>query len=143
MCGNISEHLLKVVSICVAFSVQLYESIDIRDTTQLLVFIWMVFEDLSVKEELLRLTSLKGITTGQEIFNSFYSFVTKFDVPLHKLVCITTDGAKSITGQVNGFIALCRQNDDFPDFLPYHCIIHQQLLASKRLNTKTVMDITF
>lgn len=85
--------------------------------------------------------SLKGRTTGQEIFNSFYSFVTTSNVPLHKLVSITTDGAKSMTGQVNGFTALSRQHDDFPGFLSYHCIIHQQVLASKRLNTKTVMDI--
>jgi hypothetical protein len=48
-----------------------------------------------------------------------------------------------MTGQVNGFTALCRQHDDFPDFLSYHCIIHQQVLANKRLNTNTVMDIAF
>jgi hypothetical protein len=68
----------------------------------------------------------------QEIFHSFYSFVTESDVPLHKLVSITNVGAKSMTGHVNGFIALCRQHKDFPDFLSYHCIIHQQVLASKR-----------
>jgi hypothetical protein len=48
-----------------------------------------------------------------------------------------------MTGQVNGFIALCRQHDDSPDFLSYHCIIRQQDLASKRLNTKDVMDVAF
>jgi hypothetical protein len=37
MCGNITEHLLKDVSNCVAFSLQLDESTDIRDTAQLLV----------------------------------------------------------------------------------------------------------
>jgi hypothetical protein len=44
----------------------------------------MVFEDLSVKEELhvLGMISSKWRTTGQEIFNSFYSFVTKSIVPL-------------------------------------------------------------
>jgi hypothetical protein len=47
-----------------------------------------------------------------------------------------------MTVQVNGIIALCRMHDDVPDFLSYHCIIHQQVLASKRLNTKTVVDIT-
>jgi hypothetical protein len=60
MRGNISEHLLKDVSICVAFSVQLDESIDIRDTAQLLLFIQMVFEDFSFKEELLGMIYLKG-----------------------------------------------------------------------------------
>ena len=48
-----------------------------------------------------------------------------------------------MTGHIKGFIALCRKDDDFPDFLSYHCIIHQQVLTSKRLNTKSVMDITF
>jgi hypothetical protein len=57
--------------------------------------------------------------------------MTKFDVPLHKLVSITTDGAESMTGQVNDFIALCRQHDGFPNFLSYHCIIRQQVLSSK------------
>jgi hypothetical protein len=55
-----------------------------------------------------------------QIFNYFYSFVTKSDVPLHKLVYITTDEAKSMTCQVIGIIALCRQHDNFPDFLYYH-----------------------
>lgn len=87
--------------------------------------------------------SLKGRTTFQEIFSSFHSIVTKCNLPLHRLVSITTVGARAMTGELNSFIALCRQHDDFPDFLSYHCIIHQQVLASKRLNTKTVMDITF
>jgi hypothetical protein len=55
----------------------------------------MVFEDFSVKEELHGRTSLKGRTTGHEIFNSLYSLY-------------------SMIGQVNGFIAICRQHDDFP-----------------------------
>ncbi|PNF34982.1 hypothetical protein B7P43_G15623 [Cryptotermes secundus] len=37
MCGNITEQLLKDVSNCVAFSLQLDESTNIRDTAQLLV----------------------------------------------------------------------------------------------------------
>lgn len=53
MCGDATEQLLEDVSNCVAFSLQLDESTDIRDIAQLLVFIRMVFEDFSVKEELL------------------------------------------------------------------------------------------
>jgi hypothetical protein len=95
MCRSITEQLLKDVSNCVAFSLRLDESSDIRETAQLLVFIQMVFEDYSVKEVLLGMIYL---TTGREIFNSLYSFVTKSDVPLHKLVSINTDGAKSMIG---------------------------------------------
>jgi hypothetical protein len=83
MCGDITEQLLKGVSNCVTFSLQLDEYADIRETIQLLVFIRMVFEDFSFKKELLGIIFLEGRTTIQEIFNSFYSFVTKCNVPLH------------------------------------------------------------
>ena len=46
-------------------------------------------------------------------------------------------------GRINGFIALCQNKDEFPAFLSSHCIIHQKVLASKRLNTKQIMDIVF
>ena len=48
-----------------------------------------------------------------------------------------------MVGSVNGFVALCSRDDNFPDFLQYHCIIHQQVLCSKRLNTKELMDVAF
>ncbi|KAL4088764.1 hypothetical protein QTP88_023848 [Uroleucon formosanum] len=99
--------------------------------------------DFTSKEELLCMISLKGRTRGLDIFNSFKERVTLMKLPLFKLVSITSDGAAAMTGRNNGFIALCKQDDDFPDFLSYHCIIHQQVLASKRLNTKDVMDTTF
>jgi hypothetical protein len=69
MCGNITEQLLKDVSNCVAFSLQLDESTYFRERAQLLVFIWMVFEDFSVKEELFGMISLKERTKSQDIFN--------------------------------------------------------------------------
>jgi hypothetical protein len=53
-----------------------------------------------------RRTTWNAFLTGREIFNFFYSFVTKSNVPLHKIVSITTDGAKSITGQVSVFFPL-------------------------------------
>jgi hypothetical protein len=64
MCGNIIEWLLKDVSNCVAFPLQLDKSTDIRDTAQLLVFIPMVFENFNVKEKLLGMISLKRENYG-------------------------------------------------------------------------------
>ena len=54
---------------------------------------------------------------------------------------ITTDGAPAMVGHSNGFIAKCKEDDDFPDFLNYHCIIHQQALCAKMLNIKEIMDV--
>ncbi|KAL7402366.1 hypothetical protein ABVT39_013901 [Epinephelus coioides] len=46
-----------------------------------------------------------------------------------------------MVGRSNGFIAKCREDDDFPDFLNYHCIIHQQALCAKMLNMKEIMNV--
>lgn len=140
---NVTEQLQIDIDRCVTFSLQIDESTDVSDTAQLIVFIRMLMNDFTSKEELLCMISLKERTRGLDIFNSFKERVTLMKLPLFKLVSITTDGAAAMTGRNNGFIALCRQDDDFPDFLSYHCIIHQQVLASKRLNTKDVMDTTF
>jgi len=140
---NVTEQLKIDIDRCVTFSLQIDESTDVSDTAQLIVFIRMLLNDFTSKEELLCMISLKERTRGLDIFNSFKERVTLMKLPLFKLVSITTDGAAAMTGRNNGFITFCRQDDDFPDFLSYHCIIHQQVLASKRLNTKDVMDTTF
>jgi len=103
----------------------------------------MVFEDWTIKEELLGIITLKERTRGIDMYNAFKNFCSETKLPLWKLVSITTDGAKSMVGNENGLLALCQKDDDFPDFLQYHCIIHQQVLCSKRLNTKEVMDVAF
>ncbi|RVE42541.1 hypothetical protein evm_012821 [Chilo suppressalis] len=140
---NLNEQLQKDITRCVAFSLQFDESTDVTDTAQLLVFIRMVFKDFSTKEELLGMISLKGKTRGLDIFTEFKAYICQIELCMYKLVSMTTDGAPAMTGIHNGFIALCRKDEDFPDFISYHCIIHQQVLASKRLNTKHVMDISF
>ncbi|XP_072401606.1 zinc finger BED domain-containing protein 5-like [Diabrotica undecimpunctata] len=43
----------------------------------------------------------------------------------------------------NGFISLCHKDEVFPDFINYHCLVHQQVLTSRRLNTKAATDIAF
>ena len=46
-----------------------------------------------------------------------------------------------MVGRISGFVALCKQDDSFPDFLSYHCGIYQQALCIKMLNMKKVMDV--
>ena len=58
-----------------------------------------------------------------------------------KLSTITTDGASAMCGKHNGVIALMRQEDKFPDFLAYHCIIHQESLCAKQVNLASVMSV--
>ncbi|XP_075217816.1 zinc finger BED domain-containing protein 5-like [Lycorma delicatula] len=143
MSGNVKEQLYNDINRCSCFSLQCEESTDISDTVQLLVSVRMVFKDFTPKQELLGMISLKERTRGVDIFKAFKNLLNDLKVPLFKLVNITTDGTAAMIGCRNGFIALCQNEDEFPAFLSYHCIIHQQVLASKRLNTKEVMDIAF
>ncbi|GLV31379.1 hypothetical protein CBL_20013 [Carabus blaptoides fortunei] len=143
MRGNVKEQLYNDISRCSCFSLQCHESTDISDTAQLLIFIRMVFKVFTSKEELLGMIILKERTRGVDIFRAFKNMLNVLKVPLFKLVSITTDGAPAMIGRINGFISLCQNEDEFPAFLSYHCIIHQQVLANMRLNRKEVKDIAF
>ena len=140
---DVQNQLLNRIEECVGFSMQLDESTDITDTAQLLVFVRLVFDDFATAEELLCMISLKQHTRGVDIYNGLMVFIEKNELFLHELISITTDGAGAMTGAVKGIVALCRKNPNFPNFLSYHCIIHQQVLASKRLNTQHVIDVAF
>ena len=141
MSGDIEQQLQNDIDACLCFSLQFDESTDAVDVAQLCVFIRMVFGDMTAKEELLTILPLKGHTRGSDIFDTFMEFVSKSNLPLFKLTSITTDGAPSMVGRTAGFVARCKLSESFPDFLSYHCIIHQQQLCGKILNMKDVMDV--
>ena len=101
----------------------------------------MVFENMTAKEELLCMLPLKEHTRGEDTFQAFINFANKTKLPLVKIISITTDGAPAMVGSSNGFIALCKQNNSFPNFIYYHCTIHQEVLCGKVLNMKEIMDI--
>ncbi|XP_067937246.1 general transcription factor II-I repeat domain-containing protein 2A-like [Watersipora subatra] len=138
---NVTAQLQRDIAMCECFSLQFDESTDSVDVAQLCLFIRMMFDNMTAKEELLCILPLKGHTRGEDIFQAFMEFVNKIQLPLGKLVSITTDGAPAMVGCSNGFIAHCKQNDTFLDFIHYHCIIHQQALCGKILNMQEVMDI--
>jgi hypothetical protein len=71
----------------------------------------MGFSDFTVKEEFVKLFPLNDHTRGQDIFNAFLKFVKESNLPLSKLVAITTDGTPSMTGKHNGFLALCAKDE--------------------------------
>lgn len=141
MTDNITQQLKDDIQNCCYFSLQFDELTDVVDTAQLIIFIRMVFSDISIKEEFLSILPLKGKTRGEDIFTTFITFTKKIKLPLHKLVSISTDGAPSMIGQKNGFLALCKQNEQFPDFISFHCIIHNNALCAKILDINYIMSV--
>ena len=108
---NLAAQLERDIDRCECFSLQFDESIDSVDIAQLCVFIRMMFENMTAKEELLCMLPLKGHTRGEDTFQAFMNFANKTKLPLIKLISITTDGAPAMVGSSNGFIALCKQNN--------------------------------
>lgn len=72
---------------------------------------------------------------------AFMPFAEKTNLPLHKLVAMSTDGAPSMIGRNHRFLALCKQNEEFPDFISFHCIIHNNALCAKILDVNDIMDV--
>ena len=139
--NNMESQLHQDLQTSEYFSLQFDESADMSDIAELCVFARMVFDDFTVKEEFVKLLPLHGRTRGEDTFNAFLKFAKDSNLPLSKLVAITTDGAPSMTGRNNGFLSLCAKNESFPKFLSYHCIIHQEALCAKVLKFDHVMKI--
>lgn len=138
---NIQDQLTEDLRECEWFSLQLDESTDVTDVAQVSVFIRMVFDDYTTTEELLSVIPLKGRTTGKDIFSALKDILTQRNVPLGKLVAITTDDTPAMIGRHAGLIPLCKQDPDFPAaLLNFHCIIHQQALCIKSVNMDHVMQ---
>lgn len=143
MSRNLEDILHENINKCVVLSLQFDESTDYIGTAQLCVFIRMVFDDMLVTEELLTIIPMHDRTRGQDIFDLFKNYIARTNFPICKLVSITTDGAPAMIGNKSGFVALCKGDDDIPNFIDYHCIIHTQILCSKVLKFNHVMDVAF
>lgn len=100
----------------------------------------MVFDDMSATEELLTIIPMHERTRGQDIFDLFNNLKI---VCTYKLVSITTDGASTMICNKSDFFALCKGDDDIPNFISYRCIIHTQVLCSKILKFDLGTDVAF
>ena len=76
---------------------------------------------------------LIGHTWGEDILQAFMNYANKTKLPLVKLISITADGAPAMVGSST--------HNSFPNFIHYHCIIHQEGLRGQVLNRKEIMDI--
>ena len=56
----------------------------------------------------------------EAIYQEFKKYIDE-NIPINKLVAITTDGAPAMRGVRAGFIALCRNDPKFAAFIDYQC----------------------
>ncbi|GFX15556.1 uncharacterized protein TNCV_3304851 [Trichonephila clavipes] len=105
--SDLADQLTEDITNCICFSLQFDESVDVIDISQPCIFVRVVFQDMSIKEELLTILSLKKKTRGEDAYCAFKKYIEEKNIPIYKVVSTTTDGAPSMTGSVNGFLAMC------------------------------------
>uniref|UniRef100_A0A3B1JEN7 HAT C-terminal dimerisation domain-containing protein n=1 Tax=Astyanax mexicanus TaxID=7994 RepID=A0A3B1JEN7_ASTMX len=97
-----------------------------------------------MSEELAALQSLKGTTTGEDIFGKVCQTMQDLDLDWSKLASITTDGAPCMVGASRGLTGRVKREMEERGLtapLQVHCLIHQQALCCKVLKWDSVMKV--
>ncbi|KAM4043630.1 general transcription factor II-I repeat domain-containing protein 2B-like [Anomaloglossus baeobatrachus] len=96
-------------------------------------------------EELAAMRSMKGTTTGSDLFTEVNASMDKLGLKWNKLVSVTTDGCPNLTGKNVGLLK--RMQDKVNEINPeqklifLHCIIHQEALCKSVLKISHVVDV--
>lgn len=87
------------VKCCDFISICLDESTDVTGSARVAIFV-RYFVQNNIKEELISLSTLTTTTTkGLDICNAVMEALEKREICLSKIVSVTTDGARSLTGR--------------------------------------------
>ncbi|XP_065811264.1 general transcription factor II-I repeat domain-containing protein 2-like [Labrus bergylta] len=124
------------------YSIACDESTDATDIAQLLIFLRGVDDNFSCTEALLDMMSLKGTTTGKDIFEAVSEAVEKMGLKWEKLCGVTTDGAPAMTGERKGMASMvcAKVKESGGEAVRMHCIIHQEALCAKTVQLGDVMN---
>ncbi|KAM4696055.1 zinc finger BED domain-containing protein 5-like [Rhinophrynus dorsalis] len=112
------------------FSIQLDESTDVANCSQLLVYVRYI-NGGDFKDEFLFCKPLETTTTARDVFDTTGSFLEKHEISWEKVCGVCTDGAPAMLGCRSGFQSLVL--NESPKVIGTHCMIHRQILATKTL----------
>ncbi|GFS29371.1 protein ZBED8 [Nephila pilipes] len=118
------------------FSMQLDETTDISNCSQLLLFVRYVSAD-TIKEEFLFCEPLLQTTKAVDVLAILNVFFSKHDFDWkQKLHSLCTDGAPAMLGNKSGFAHLVKK--EAPNVIVTHCFLHRHALATKTLPTSLI-----
>lgn len=140
--NNLMQQLKEKISSFNFFSLTMDESTDVCNTAQLLIFMRGIDDNFNVYEELADLCSLKGTTTGEDLFESIDKSLNNLGLEWKKLVSVTTDCGKNMSGSNKGVIGRITKKmlqNDYEIPMNFHCII--QALCCKVLACQEVMSV--
>ena len=128
MSDNIKSKLLSKIDSSAVFALQLDESTDISNLSQLLIYV-RYDADEKINEEFLFCQPLKTTSKVVDVSQMLIDFFDKTESSWSKLVGVCTDGAPAMIGASSGLISLVKQKN--PAIQGTHCMIHKAALVSK------------
>lgn len=101
-----------------------------------------VDENFGVTEELVDLKSLKGTTTGMDIFEAVSDSIDKTGLKWDKLCGVTTDGAPAVAGAHKGMASMmcAKVKETRGEAVQMHCIVHQEALCARTVHLGNVTN---
>ncbi len=130
MSQDIKDQVLDQVRATSVFAIQLDETTDVAQCSQLLMYACFMSGN-SVKEEMLFCHPMESYTTATDIFQVVSNFFQENQLLWDSLVRVCTDGAPAMLGLQSGFIT--RVKEKSPSAIGTHCILHREALASRTL----------
>lgn len=115
------------------FGIQIDESTDVTNCSQLLVYARYAHNN-ALKTELLMNEELVSTTKGEDVFQLVDQCFKKNGLEWSKVVGCTTDGAPAMLGRKSGFQT--RVKAVAPFVMTVHCFIHRFALCAKVLPPK-------
>ncbi|XP_019202536.1 protein ZBED8-like [Oreochromis niloticus] len=129
----LAQVVADLISSPAKFSLQLDESTDVANLSQLTVFVRYVKDDM-IKEDFLFCKPLTTTTKAADVKKLVDDFFRDNNLSWDMVSAVCTDGAPVMLGRNSGFGALVKA--DAPHIIVTHCILHRHALATKTLPPK-------
>ncbi|KAI6658232.1 Zinc finger protein [Oopsacas minuta] len=129
MSNNIKHQIITKIQASPMFAIQLDESTDVANLSQLMVFA-RYMNGPTIEEEFLFCKPLETTTKAEDVMALASTFFGDMNLTWKNIVEVCSDGAPAMLGSRSGFISLVKHKN--PNVLGTHCFIHRQALASKQ-----------
>ena len=139
-CSILDQVVQEIKDSQIRISLQLDESTDVSNMSQLIVYTRYI-NDGGIKDESLFCESLQTTTKAADVFLLLDESFQRNQFMWENVGSACTDGAPTMMVNRSGFVALVK--GEVLDLITNHCVLHRHALASKTLppHVKDVLSI--